>query len=271
MEILTDNLVFPESLRWHNGQLWFVDMYDGVIYSQAPEQPAKPHWRGDIIVGGLGIKSSDDIIFVDKDARQIMSLTAGTLTCLADLKQLGEAPLNDLVIMTDGGFYVGEYGYDMAGGQTPKPGHLYHITKSGTVTIAASGILFGNGLALSADEKQLYIAETIASKISMFDIGDDRRLGNGRTLIHFNGGYPDGICITPTGEIWAAVLGQNAAVCISNDGAIKQRVTADAPGYDVTLNPAAPRTLYLATSQARPEDLQKYVKPRTGKIVQIKI
>ncbi len=271
METLTDNLVFPESLRWHNGQLWFVDMYDGVIYSQTPAQPAKPHWRGDIIVGGLGIKSSDDIVFVDKVARKIMGLKSAGPSCVADLTPLGASPLNDLVKMSDGGLYVGEYGYDMAGGEAPTPGNIYYISPKGEIIIAASGVMFGNGLALSEDEKQLYIAETIAGKISVFDIGDDRHLDNRRTLIHFKDGYPDGICMTPKDKIWAAVLGRNEAICVGLDGTIKQRVTSDVPVYDVTLDPTTPQALYIATSQARPEDLRKPVKPRTGKIVQIKI
>lgn len=84
-------------------------------------------------------------------------------------------------------------------------GRLLRRDPDGTTTTVLAGLQFANGVALTADESALFVAETGAYGVRhvQLNAGD----GNGRTVIVEPAlpGFPDNLSTGPDGRIWVAV------------------------------------------------------------------
>ena len=84
--------------------------------------------------------------------------------------------------------------------------------------IAADGFLRPNGLAFSADERQLYIVDTRRKHIRLFDVGGDGALSGGEVFAICDAGSFDGIRLDDTGRVWAAA--HDGVHCFHPDGTL---------------------------------------------------
>ncbi|PWK87806.1 sugar lactone lactonase YvrE [Lentzea atacamensis] len=85
--------------------------------------------------------------------------------------------------------------------------HVYRIDPgTGAVRIVADDFSRPNGLAFSADEQRLYIADTLQepSHIRVFDVTDDGTLTGGKIFAECDFGRFDGIRLDDAGRVWAA-------------------------------------------------------------------
>jgi sugar lactone lactonase YvrE len=90
-------------------------------------------------------------------------------------------------------------------------GSLFRRDVDGTVTTLATGLRFANGVALSADESALVVAETTACRVSTYPLTGSG-VGEPVPLIEHLPGYPDNISLAPDGRIWVALVSERNAV-----------------------------------------------------------
>lgn len=114
----------------------------------------------------------------------------GSMTVLADRWQGHRlnSP-NDLVEHSDGSVWFTDPSYgidsDYEGQRAPQEidgCHVYRIAPDGVVTRVAEDFVKPNGLAFSADERTLYVADTASKHVRRFDVvgsGSDTRLTAG--------------------------------------------------------------------------------------------
>jgi len=152
---------------------------------------------------------------------------SGSITVLADAyqgKRLNSP--NDIVERADGSVWFTDPAYgidsDYEGHQaTSEIGacHVYRIDPStGQVTIVADDFDRPNGLAFSADERQLYITDSERHHIRVFTVTDDSRLEGGAVFATCGVGTFDGIRLDSAGRIWAAA--GDGLHCIDTDGTL---------------------------------------------------
>ncbi len=85
--------------------------------------------------------------------------------------------------------------------------------------IVADGLGFANECRLSADGKQLVVAETFARRITRFDIAANGDLSNPQTLSQFGrGDFPDGCRFDAAGHLWMTSIVSNRLYRIAPDG-----------------------------------------------------
>jgi sugar lactone lactonase YvrE len=87
------------------------------------------------------------------------------------------------------------------------------LIQEGKPRILTGGICFANGLTLDADEKFLYLAETIKRRILRYAIASDGTLSKPEIYgPDFLGkqGFPDGIAFDEAGNLWITFPGWNA-------------------------------------------------------------
>ncbi|MFM8376112.1 MAG: SMP-30/gluconolactonase/LRE family protein [Phenylobacterium sp.] len=112
-------------------------------------------------------------------------------------------------------------------------GFIFVLRPDGSCEIVAEGLKFPNGLALSADHKRLFCAQTSAADVLAFDIQPGGRLGAGvrygPVLGQLAGrglpevkeedlGYTDGVGMDAEGNLWVCLPAANKVVAITPTG-----------------------------------------------------
>lgn len=107
---------------------------------------------------------------------------------------------NDIIVRSDGTIYFTDPPY---GGNEYELGFngFFMLGKDGKLTALARDYKKPNGLALSPDEKTLYVADSEAGHIRSYDVAEDGSVSNDRVLCECPG--PDGIKVDKQGNIWA--------------------------------------------------------------------
>ena len=97
--------------------------------------------------------------------------------------------------------------------------HVYRLDPAtGQVTLAAGDFGRPNGLAFSADERQLYISDSARRHLRAFTVGEDLSLSGGSVLCTCETGTFDGLRVDSGGRIWAAA--GDGLHCFDPDGTL---------------------------------------------------
>ncbi len=248
-QVLLDGLTFPEGPRWRNGKLWFSDFYSHRVLTvdlqgnaetvaEVAQQPSGLGWTPD---GTLLVVSMLDrhLLRVDDEGRQ---------SVLADLSELAGGPCNDMVVDKQGRAYVGNFGsYD---GERPST-VMVRVDPDGSTAVVAEDIAFPNGTVISEDGSMLIVAETRASCLTAFDVGEDGSLSNRRVWAQVDGVFPDGICLDAEGAIWVADASSDRVLRVFEGGRIERTVSVgEQRAFACMLGGPERRTLFVCTSSA---------------------
>lgn len=97
--------------------------------------------------------------------------------------------------------------------------HVYRIDAgSGAVRIVADDFVRPNGLAFSADERQLYIVDTSRKHLRRFDVAIDGDLSGGAVFAGCDAGTFDGVRLDDSGRVWVAA--HDGLHCFDPDGTL---------------------------------------------------
>jgi gluconolactonase len=134
----------------------------------------------------------------------------GRVTVLADRFEgkLLNIP-NDLVSAIDGSIYFSDLRF-----RNPPPypdrtdfSALYQITPQGQVRVVSRDCVRPNGMALSANQQTLYLADSGPRTLWIYDVAPDGALRNGHLFADMSSdktGVPDGLKTDEDGNIWVA-------------------------------------------------------------------
>ncbi|TDE37200.1 SMP-30/gluconolactonase/LRE family protein [Actinomadura sp. 6K520] len=255
---------FLESPRWRDGRLWFSDFYthevtsmredgsDPRVEARVPEQPSGLGWLPD---GRLLIVSM-------RDRKVLRREPDGTLAVHADLAEHATGHVNDMVVDARGRAYVGNFGFDLMGGDPLETAALHRVDPDGGVTQVADDLWFPNGAVITPDNV-LVVAETFGNRITAFDVTGDGELANRRTWAEF-GPLPsdrgvaemlarlqaagDGVCLDAEGGLWVADAIGDRLVRVLDGGEITDEIKPGTPVYACGLGGADGRTLYACAA-----------------------
>jgi sugar lactone lactonase YvrE len=224
--LLTDQAVYPESPRWHQGRLWFSDVHAFAVKTVEPsgrvstivEVPGRP--------AGLGFLPDGRLLVAGALDRCVWVWDGGHLTRLADLSGVALGLLNDMVVDGAGRAYVGATGFNLMAGEDPRPGQVILVTPDGEAVVVRDDVMFPNGAALSADGRRFYLSETAAIRVSVFDVDQDGGLSRSHTLIDVPD-LCDGLCTDADGAVWVALLRRGEFWRVLSDGTLDRVVRAE--------------------------------------------
>ncbi|MGH2358521.1 MAG: SMP-30/gluconolactonase/LRE family protein [Candidatus Limnocylindria bacterium] len=217
--VLLDGLAYVESPRWHDGRLWFAHWGTDEIIAVDLDGTSQVVARGP---GGLGwsIDWLPDGRLLTTGTRLMRHEPDGSLLPHAYLSQLA-GDWNELVVDGRGNVYVnGRCEFDFSG--APPQGIIALVTPDGSVQKVADGIAFPNGMVVTPDNRTLIIAESIAAKLTAFDIEPDGSLSSRRTWAEGIGA--DGICLDaearcgPSRDRWKPHASGSAKAARSSSG-----------------------------------------------------
>ncbi len=240
--VLTD-IVMGESARWHDGALWFCDWGAGSVIRL--DDDAKPQ----VVAGMSGLPfcidwlPGGDLLILDGPGARL--LREGST--YADLGHIdGSHPWNDIATDSRGNAFVNNIGYDFPAGPEA-PGLVAVVTPDGSARQVADGLLFPNGMAVTADDATLIVAESHAARLTAFDIAADGSLSNRRVWAELPGGAPDGICIDATGAVWYADVPNQHCRRLREGGEVLATISFPDGVFDCALTDDQ-QTLYAVTA-----------------------
>lgn len=261
---LLDDLIFSEGPRWHDGKLWFSDMHDRKIWTVDLGGNKELVHLADDDPSGLGFAPDGTLLFVAMQERKLMQLKDGEATMVADLKGLANFHCNDMIVDAKGRSYVGNFGFDLHGGEDPSSANLIMVDTDGTVSIAAPGLMFANGMAITPDDKTLIVGETFGACLTAFDIAEDGTLSNRREWANIAPAVPDGICLDADGAIWVASPSTGEVIRVLEDGEITHHLKPSSTPFACMLGGDDRKTLFVLTAEE--SSPHKMEGRRTGKI-----
>jgi gluconolactonase len=196
---------------------------------------------------GLAFDKDGNLILCQHGDRRVAKLSKDgkSFETLAD-KYMGKrlnSP-NDLVFAKNGDMYFTDPPYGLPGDVLdPKNPHkeldfqgVYKLTPKGELTLLTKEMTKPNGIALSPDEKTLYVANSDPAKAiwMAFPVNADGTLGKGKELYDATKdvkdtramkGLPDGMKVDKDGNIFATAV--NGVYVFSPDGKLLGRIVTN--------------------------------------------
>ena len=125
---------------------------------------------------GLGVLPDGRLIVLTMFRKHLMTYADGRLSLYADLSGIATGTIDDMIVDGLGRAYVGDLGFDMP----PPPdrgavGRIILVTPDGEARVVAEGLRFPNGIAVSADNRRLVVAEMDGACLADYDIAAERR------------------------------------------------------------------------------------------------
>jgi gluconolactonase len=220
VELVATGFQFTEGGVWHPTQeyLLFSDLAGDVIRRWDERSGVRVFRQPSGKANGLRYDRDARLVACEHVGRRVTRMEAdGSLTVLA--AEYGGLPLNspnDVVVAADGAIYFTDppYGlqdyYGIARPQDLEFQGVFRIAPDGQLDLIAEDFEGPNGLALSPDEKRLYVDDTERRHLRVFDVHADGSLANGRVFFDFvrapgaEGliGLPDGLKVDEHGNVY---------------------------------------------------------------------
>src|SRR5262249_5241424 len=100
-------------------------------------------------------------------------------------------------------------------------GFLLRFTPNGSGEVVAGPFGYANGLALSADQRRLFMVESNTDRILSFDVKDGA-LGEAKVFAEDVGRLPDGLALDAAGNLYVACYASDEILRIAPGGGRSQ-------------------------------------------------
>ena len=262
---LLGGLAYVESPRWHDGRLWFAHWGTGEIVAVdlggasevVGEGPPGLGWSIGWLPDGRLLVTGERLLRREPD---------GSLAEHADLGALA-ADWNEFVVDGRGNVYVNG-GCDFEPREGDAPGIVALVKPDGSIRQVAEAIAFPNGMVVTPDNSTLIVAESLASRLTAFDIAPDGSLSNRRVWAEIDG-YPDGICLDAAGAIWCAAMLR--CLRVEEGGRVSAAIDLDRSPFACMLGGPDGRTLFVLAAEWRgAEEVDEALAARTGQVLTVR-
>jgi sugar lactone lactonase YvrE len=247
--VVIDGLAFPEGPRWHDGRLFFSDQHDRRVVRMDPSGQADTVVEVPEQPSGLGWLPDGRMLIVSMLDRRVLRLEQGELVEHADLSELATGECNDMVVDAHGRAYVGNFGFDMYGGEHARDTCMIRVDPDGSARVAADALAFPNGTVITPDGGTMIVGESYAGRLTAFTIGADGTLGERRVFAQLQGAVPDGICLDEQGAVWVACPLTGRVLRVLKGGEVVDDIkVTNEFAYACMLGGDDRRTLYMCTA-----------------------
>ncbi|MDQ6699104.1 MAG: SMP-30/gluconolactonase/LRE family protein, partial [Acidobacteriota bacterium] len=211
VEKVAGDFGFVEGPVWaKQGFLVFSDIFKSRIMKlTGPGQVGVYRDRSNA-ANGNSMDTQGRLYSCERDGRRVVRMeNDGSLSVIAaawEGKKLNSP--NDVVVRRDGHIYFS----DPASKAVLEPQTLgfngvYHVTPTGELSLIAKSLARPNGVALTADGRTLYVADSEQKKIFAFDLDANGNASKQREFISGIDGSPDGFRVAENGNLYIACRG----------------------------------------------------------------
>ncbi|AEL27641.1 SMP-30/gluconolactonase/LRE family protein [Cyclobacterium marinum] len=223
---LHDGFQFTEGPVWNEeGQyLLFSDIPANTIFKLEPTGEIVSYRKPSQNSNGLTFDKEGNLIIAEHSGRKISKISPeGNYSTIVD-NYMGtklNSP-NDVIVDSQGAIYFTDppYGRPKDASDTLSFNGVYKYSK-GEIHLISDDLYRPNGIALSPDERSLYVANSGQPKqFVKYAISKSGKIGKGKVFFDASGlsgeGNPDGIKVDPEGNIFAT--GPGGVLVLTENG-----------------------------------------------------
>ncbi len=216
-----ENLSRPECvLAQKDGTLWVSDNRHAI--TKILPDGTQQNYGESGETNGMALDKQGNIFLADWINNKVLKMTPSgkTEVVLEELNGVPLGPTNYVYLDSKNRLWVAisarRHPWFVAAVHPQDDGHIILIDENGAREVA-SGITFTNEIRMDKEEKYLYVAETMACKISRFPVLPDGSLGIKETFGPESLGathYVDGFCFDEEGNVWLTTVLRNGLMII---------------------------------------------------------
>ena len=279
--VIREGLSFGEGPRWHEGRLWFADFYRHGVYSMASDgSDARLEHTVLNQPSGLGWLPGGDLLCVSAIDQRVLRFSDDGESTFADISGYCGFWANDMIVSATGYSYVGNFGFDLDTmlmelgvegflASSPPNTNLVVLDPEGNVIQTIPEMAFPNGSVITPDGKTLIVGETMAYRLSAFDVSTDGTLSNRRVWAQLEFVATDGMCLAAAGQIWLAHALTSQCLRVKEGGEITGEVATTQNAYACMLGGESRTTLFIMTAPS--SDRFKIANANEGKIESVQV
>ncbi|HRI65509.1 MAG TPA: SMP-30/gluconolactonase/LRE family protein [Polyangium sp.] len=211
VEKVQGNFMFTEGPQWisSKGTLLFSDIPANRIYEYTAPSAFATFRDPSANSNGLALDKKGLLHVCEHSGRRVSRTDAnGMVTTVVDNyqgKKLNSP--NDLIIRDDGNIYFTDPPYGLANPNMNELGFqgVFRVKPDGTLELIANDLDRPNGIALSPDQKTLYVDDTTTGDIRSYVLAADGTAGAMAKLVT-TGGNPDGMAVDDQGNLFVSAM-----------------------------------------------------------------
>ena len=246
-ETVASGLVWAESPRWRDGVLWVSDTQTSRLLAVGEAETEV--YDLDSPVNGTSFLAKGQLVAARMTAKRIDLMTGDGWESYVDLSGVAEGRLGDMTSLGDGTIYVDDLGATVG----PEGGRIVKVDPTRRPTVAATDLVFPNGLALIDGGETLIVAETFANRLTAFTVGSNGDLSARRPWLDLASELgpehrADGLWASRDGSVWAATA-TGEAVIRAREGEIVEKYDMDGFAIACCLDDDE-QSLYVTTARS---------------------
>ena len=225
---VSDGHEFTEGPVWHpSGYLLFSDIPENIIFKWVPGEGTMEYIKPSGHSNGLTFDQEGRLVIAQHDGALAKANEDGSFEVLVSSyngKRLNSP--NDLVVSSGGAIYFTDppYGVSKEDKELDFQG-VYRYTEDEGLKLLVSDFDRPNGIALSPNEKKLYVNDSEHNHIRVFHVKADGSLDKGRVFAEMKSDEPggaDGMKVDAEGNVYST--GPGGLWIFSPEGALIQQV-----------------------------------------------
>lgn len=251
LEKVAGDFQFIEGPIWHpDGFLLFSDIPADIIYKFASNQQVEVFRRPSGKANGNTLDKENRLLTAEHENRRVSRTEKdGKVITLADRyegKRLNSP--NDLVVKSDGSIYFTDPSYGVSKDREELGFYgVYRLAPDGKLTLLVKDLVLPNGIAFSPDEQKLYVNNSEARYIAVYDVKPDGTVTNERLFADLKdasqGGVPDGLKVDLEGNVYST--GPGGVWILSPDGKLLGKISVPETATNLAWGESDRKTLYI--------------------------
>ena len=272
LEKVAGDFQFIEGPIWHpDGFLLFSDIPANIIYKFASNQQVEVFRRPSGKANGNTLDKENRLLTAEHENRRVSRTEKdGKVITLADRYEgkRFNSP-NDLVVKSDGSIYFTDPSYGVSKDQEELGFYgVYRLAADGKLTLLVKDLVLPNGIAFSPDEQKLYVNNSEAGYIAVFDVKPDGTVTNDRLFAAdlkdaSQGGVPDGLKVDLEGNVYST--GPGGVWILSPEGKVLGKISVPETATNVAWGESDRKTLYITANTSLYRIRLKIAGVRPGK------
>ena len=273
MSVLLGGRGLLESPRWHEGWLYVSDWSAGEVVALDLDGAHEVVARVRSLPLCTAWSPAGRMLIVDSPQGRLLRLEPdGRLVPHAELGRPGR--WNDIVVDGRGNAYINAIGFDPMAGEPVRPGSVFLVSPDGAVSEQAGApddLAFPNGMAVTADNATLIVADSYQHRLVAFDLDADGALSGRRVWAELGDATPDGICLDAEGAVWYADVPHRCCTRVAEGGRVLRSVALDRGGFACVLGGPGGSTLFVTAAEWQGMTADEPVGPGSGQVIAVEV